>query len=96
MSEHASKAAQLIIEQCFPEKPDASGYSYDSNKASEIIQQAISASTTELVSRLPTPIEWQAIWDALAFTAYNSGCVSDAHNRVVDKVEALIKWPRET
>lgn len=37
-----------------------------------------------------TPIEWQALWDALAFTAQHAGLVSDAHNRVVDKVEAII------
>ena len=37
-----------------------------------------------------TIIEWQALWDALAFTAQHAGLVSDAHNRVADKVEAII------
>jgi hypothetical protein len=44
----------------------------------------------------PTEIEWQAIWDALAFTAEQSAIVSDAHDRVVDKVEAKLagRWAR--
>ncbi len=43
----------------------------------------------ETVAKLPTEIEWQAIIDALMFTSARCGCVSDAHIRVVDKVEVL-------
>lgn len=42
-----------------------------------------------------TAIEWRAIYDALAFTAMNSGCVSDAHNRAVDHVCKILGLPAE-
>lgn len=42
-----------------------------------------------------TEIEWQAIHDALAFIAANSGCVSDAHNRAVDHVGKILGKPHE-
>lgn len=42
-----------------------------------------------------TQIEWQAIYDALAFTARNSGCVADAHNRAVDHVCRILGKPIE-
>jgi hypothetical protein len=40
-------------------------------------------------------IECQAIYDALAFTARGSGCVSDAHNRAVDHVCRALGLPIE-
>lgn len=40
-------------------------------------------------------IEWQAIYDALAFTAKHSPIVSNAHNRAVDHVCKILGKPIE-
>jgi hypothetical protein len=42
-----------------------------------------------------TEIEWQAIYDALAFTARTSPVVADAHNRAVDHVCKILGKPIE-
>lgn len=51
----------------------------------------LDAARLEALSSAIEPIEWQALLDALTFTAQNCGLVSDAHNSVVDKVEAMIR-----